>query len=195
MGGQLAHVDAHADALALLQVAAFFDVDGALVGAIGAVSLGNLARAQFCGADEPFEELGGEPGVGFADPFRRGNQADDPEYRGGDEGIEHHGDGLLLVVGVAALHDLLGEFDEAVVAWFTGFAADRLGHFVGEEADEEAIDPVVLIFGGWDFGREHFWGVGVLSSILKGMEGDWFRIGGWFLWMGYADSVTEFYGE
>jgi hypothetical protein len=132
-------------------------VDGALLGAIAPIWLRNLPRPKFGGTDEPSEEFGGKPGVGFADPFGGGNEADQAEHRSWDKGIEYNGDGFLLVVGVAALHDLLGEFDEAVIAGGAGFAAEGFSHFVGEEADEEAIEPVVLVFGGG--GRPgHGWG-------------------------------------
>ncbi len=84
LGRQFAHVDTHADAVALFEVATFLDVDGAAVGF--AVGLGDRIFPQFAGTNEPFKQARRKPGIGFADPLGGGKELTDaPKDGGGDK--------------------------------------------------------------------------------------------------------------
>ncbi len=66
LGGEFAHVDAHADAFALLKVATFFNVDIAALECGAAIGERNFGFSDFARSHEPGEESRGKPGIQFA---------------------------------------------------------------------------------------------------------------------------------
>ncbi len=72
LGREFAHVDAHADAFTLFEIATFFNVDVAALEFGAAIGELDFCFSHFAGSHKPSKEPRGKPGIQFTDEARGG---------------------------------------------------------------------------------------------------------------------------